>query len=121
MKFTLDDDTTVHAVTARSAGEVRIGGRAYGRSLLVNATTIVEDWPVTGVEDLAAAIGPALELAPDVLILGTGERQLFPDPAVFAEVAARGVGFEVMDNGAACRTYNLLLAEGRNVALALIL
>ncbi|MBS1201351.1 MAG: hypothetical protein H6R27_2029 [Proteobacteria bacterium] len=121
MKFTLDDNATANAVTARMQGEVRIAGRAYRQSLVVTATSIVEDWPVGDVAQVEAALEIALGLGPDILILGTGERQVFPEPAVFAAVAARGIGFEVMDNGAACRTYNVLLAEGRNVALALIL
>ena len=62
-----------------------------------------------------------LSLEPEIVILGTGERQVFPEPSLFAAVAGRGVGLEVMDNGAACRTYNVLLAEGRRVALAIIL
>lgn len=121
MKFTLDDSATANAVTARAPGEVRIAGRSFRESLVVNATVIVERWPVRDVAGLAAQLDAVLGLGPEIVILGTGERQVFPEPAVFAAVAARGVGFEVMDNGAACRTYNLLLAEGRNVALALIL
>jgi len=121
MKFTLEDQATVHAVTAREPGQVRIAGRSFTRSLVVNATSILEEWPVVDVAAVPAALDAALALGPDILILGTGERQVFPEATVFAAVAARGVGFEVMDNGAACRTYNLLLAEGRNVALALIL
>jgi uncharacterized protein len=121
MKFTLDDNATANAVTGRAPGEVTIAGRIYRRSLVVTVNSIVEDWPVGGVAGVEASLEAALAQGPDILILGTGERQVFPDPAVFAAVAARGVGFEVMDNGAACRTYNVLLAEGRNVALALIL
>lgn len=121
MKFTLDNAATAHAVTARAPGEVRIAGRSYQRSLVVNATAIIDPWPVNDVSGIAPALDAALELRPEILILGTGERQVFPEPQVFAAVAARGIGLEVMDNGAACRTYNVLLAEGRNVALALIL
>jgi uncharacterized protein len=121
MKFTLDSATTTHVVTARAPGEVRIGGRPFQHSLVVSATAIVEPWPVRDVAGVAAALEAALDLRPEILILGTGERQVFPEPQVLAAVAARGIGLEVMDNGAACRTYNVLLAEGRNVALALIL
>ena len=69
----------------------------------------------------AAALGAVLDLGPEILVLGTGERQVFPEPQVIVALAARGIGLEVMDNGAACRTYNILLAEGRKVALALIM
>jgi uncharacterized protein len=121
MKFTLENSTS-NAVTARGPGEVRIGTRLFRQSVVVSAEAILDDWPV---RDAAAFIDSAVEavlgLGPEIIILGTGERQVFPEPRVFATVSARGVGLEVMDNGAACRTYNVLLAEGRRVALALIL
>jgi uncharacterized protein len=122
MKFTLENASTSNAVTARAPGEVRIGGRVFRNSVIVSANAIVEDWPVG---DAAALVPEAMEaafsLGPEIILLGTGERQVFPDPRVQAAVATRGVGLEVMDNGAACRTYNVLLAEDRNVVLALIL
>jgi uncharacterized protein len=121
MKFTQDNGAATHAVTARAPGEVRIGERVLRRSFVVSAEALDEGWPARSVEDVASSLEALLRLGPDILILGTGETQQFPDPAVFAAVAARGIGFEVMDNGAACRTYNVLLAEGRRVALALIL
>jgi uncharacterized protein len=65
--------------------------------------------------------GQLLAHSPDVLLLGTGSRQKLPPPALYADLAARGIGLEVMDNRAACRTYNLLLGEFREVAVALML
>ena len=64
---------------------------------------------------------PIIEHRPEVLILGTGERQVFPDPAIFCTLMDLGIGFEVMDNAAACRTYNILIAEERRAVLALML
>ena len=121
MRFTPDDNTSTHAVTARAAGEVRIAGRVLRCSLVVSAESLDEDWPVTRVDELEPSLEAIFRHRPDIIILGTGETQQFPAPGVFAAVAERGIGFEVMNNGAACRTYNLLLAEGRRVALALIL
>lgn len=122
MKFTLDQTGRLNAVDAHAPGEVRISGRMLASSIIVTADRLLEDWPVRDVAALSAGLlEAALDLGPEILILGTGERQVFPEPRLFAAVAARGVGFEVMDNGAACRTYNVLLSEGRNVALALIL
>ena len=60
------------------------------------------------------------ELATDVLILGTGTAISFPDPAITRPLMTRGIGLEVMDTAAACRTYNILVADGRNPAAALI-
>lgn len=122
MKFTLETSGRGSAVTARAAGEVRIGGEAFVCSVVVAAGSSPEPWPVSDIGSLSAeALETVLALDPEIVILGTGEQQVFPAPELFALVSGRGVGFEVMDNGAACRTYNVLLAEGRNVALALIL
>jgi uncharacterized protein len=122
MKFTLENSAAVNAVTRRAPGEVHVGGRPYRTSLVISPGQVIEDWPVSDAASLAEeALEAALSLAPEIILLGTGETQIFPEPRLYAAVAARGVGFEVMDNGAACRTYNVLLAEGRNVVLALIL
>ena len=121
MKFTQDSSGSARAVTARAPGEVRIGDRWLRQSLVVSAESLEENWPVRNIAELDTALEGLLRLRPDILVLGTGETQQFPSPLVFATVAAQGIGFEVMDNGAACRTYNVLLAEGRRVALALIL
>jgi len=121
MKFTQHASGTAHAVTGYAPGEVRLGDRVLRRSALVSADALDEAWPVQDVQDLGAALDAVLRLDPEVVVLGTGVTQQFPAPSVFAAIAARGIGFEVMDNGAACRTYNVLLAEGRRVVLALIL
>lgn len=122
MKFTLEKAGDLNVVTGRAPGEVRIGERVFTRSVMVTGTEILGDWPVADAAALVLANFDALlALAPDLIVLGTGERQVFPDPQLFAHLAGRGIGFEVMDNGAACRTYNVLLSEGRKVALALIL
>ncbi len=60
-------------------------------------------------------------MAPEIVLLGTGETQRFPDTAVLGAILARGIGVEVMANGAACRTYNVLVSEDRKVAVALVL
>ena len=62
-----------------------------------------------------------LELSPEVVLLGTGDCQRMPPAELYAAFAARGIGLEVMDNRAACRTYNVLLGEYREVAVALML
>ncbi len=121
MKFTQDSSAAAHAVTARAPGEVRIGDRVIRSSVIVSADVLDDAWPVSSIAQVAGSLEAIFVHQPEILILGTGETQHFPEPAVFAAVAARGIGFEVMDNGAACRTYNVLLAEGRRVALALIL
>ena len=62
----------------------------------------------------------AIEPETRIIVLGTGETQVFPDPALYFAVIGRGIGFEVMDTGAACRTYNILISEGRRVVAGLM-
>jgi uncharacterized protein len=88
----------------------------------MSASKLILDWPVSSVQSLdLGALAPALELQPEVLLLGTGKRIRFPESALFATLAARGIGLEVMSTAAACRTFNILVNEERPVVAALIL
>jgi uncharacterized protein len=121
MKFTLDRPGTPHVVRGYAPGRLRIGEREFTRSVIVSAATLIEDWRPQHIDELCAAdLEPALALRPQVLLLGSGARQVFPSPALLAQLYAARVGFEVMDTAAACRTYNVLVGEGREVAAALI-
>lgn len=108
----------------RSCGqrEVTVVDRVLTRSFLLAPDRLVEDWPVTAAEqfDVTAAAGVA-ELRPEVVLLGTGSRQVFPPREAQVALLRQGVGIEVMDNAAACRTYNLLAGEGRRVVAAIML
>jgi uncharacterized protein len=121
MKISLDQPGVAHVVRGYSAGALRIGDRSFDRSLIVTATTLIEAWRPARADDLRPGdLEPLLALRPEVLLIGTGLRQQFPDRSVLAALYAARLGFEIMDTGAACRTYNVLVAEGRNVAAALI-
>ncbi len=120
MKLSSDTRTDVNVVVGYSAAEVRLRDRTLRTSAIVTADRVV-DWPVAAFADLSPrALEPVLALAPEIVLLATGGTQRFPAPDVIAHVYGRGVGFEAMDVGAACRTYNLLLTEDRRVALALL-
>lgn len=100
-----------------AADSIRIDDAEFRRSLLVLPDHVRPDVSAGSPRDLDdSLIGEILALAPQVLILGTGTRQVFPSQAVMAAFLSRGVGIEVMDNAAAARTYNLLALEGRRVA-----
>ena len=108
-------------VTAYDDGAVEINLKRFTESLFVLPEVAPEPWPVSSFDALAAENFAALDaLRPDVVILGTGARQRFVHPRLTAALTARRIGVECMDNQAACRTYNILMAEGRKVALALI-
>ena len=122
MKFEQDASQGRNTFTGYGEGYVEVNRTRYAASLVVSADRIVADWPATSVEGLAADHFAALvALAPEIVLLGTGARFEFPAPALLAPLYQAGIGVEVMDTPAACRTYNILLAEGRNVVAALIL
>lgn len=101
---------------------VIVNGRQIERSLIVLPDRLIENWPVADFEALGAEhFAQLAELGIEIAVLGTGSRMRFPHPRLTAALAAKHIGFEVMDNHAACRTYNILLQEGRVVAAALIL
>lgn len=120
MKFSLDFGTTENYISAYDDGVLRIGERRLRHSVIVLPDALL-DWPGAAVASLnIASLEPALERTPDIVVLGTGATQVFPPMRLYAALAARGVGLEVMDTGAACRTFNILVAEDRRVAAALI-
>ena len=121
MKFNLDQPATAHVVRAYGPGLLRIGDRSYDTSIILTATTLIESWRPRRMEDLVTAdLEPVLALRPEVLLVGSGLRQKFPGREVLAALYQSRVGFEIMDTGAACRTYNVLVAEGRQAVAALI-
>ncbi|MFW6258629.1 MAG: Mth938-like domain-containing protein [Halochromatium sp.] len=121
MKFSEFEIDAGPLIEAYEPGQVRIQGQDYRGSLAVTAGQVLNDWGPPQFEALAPAHFEALAaLAPQVVVLGTGARQRFPEPALYAVLLAQGIGVEIMDTGAACRTYNILAGEGRRVVVALI-
>lgn len=111
-----------HVVRSVRADAVRLGIREMRRSFAVSASILIEDWEVEDIALLnAAQMDRLLDAGPDVIVLGTGEARQGLEPALLYRALAKGVGVEVMDNAAAARTYNVLLAEERNVLAAFIL
>jgi uncharacterized protein len=122
MKFTLESSSRVNLVRAYSRAELWIGEEHVRSSCIVAADRLLTDWPPTQLEALKLEHLQAIfELEPEVVLLGTGERQRFPPSDIRAAFAARRVGLEVMDLGAACRTYNILVQEERHAVAALFL
>ncbi|MGB6056502.1 MAG: Mth938-like domain-containing protein [Burkholderiaceae bacterium] len=122
MKLHATSTQQYQTVTAYDDAGVEINAVRFTGSLLVLPETPPAIWPVTSFGALAPEHFAQIEATvPDVVILGTGARQQFVHPRLTAALTARRVGVECMDNKAACRTYNILMAEGRKVALALII
>ncbi len=122
MELTLHKPGDHHFVRSCNAEGITITDTLYRSSLVVSADALVADWPVRSVEDLdGERLQAVFELAPEVVILGTGARQVFPPPRLLMQFYERGIGIEAMTTEAACRTFNVLMSENRNAAAALII
>ncbi len=142
MQVSLDQDHSRYLISSYRPGEVVITlpvtkaenvvplhgvqparrHEAIQTSVIILPDRLIRDWQPSTAADLTPEdLAPLLSEKLEVILLGTGARLIWPDQALRAHVAQAGVGFEVMDTGAACRTYNILMADQRPVAAALIL
>lgn len=123
MKFHLAQPEGLNLLTGYGRDYVEINGERYqAASLAITPNEIVEDWRVSGFETLNENHFQALlALQPEIALLGTGNALRFPHPRLSASLINAGIGLEVMDTGAACRTYNILVAEGRRVVMGLLI
>jgi uncharacterized protein len=121
MKIAQDAGTGGNRFTGYGDGYVEVNRTRHTQSLVVSGERVVVDWPAASVASLNADhIAALVDFAPEIVLLGTGATFAFPEPALLAPLYKAGIGVEVMDTPAACRTFNILLAEGRNVVAALI-
>lgn len=122
MEFRLETGEDLNLIAQYREGAVRIGDREYHECILVQPGAAVSGWPVQSLDMLSAAhFDTLVTVKPEIVLLGTGGRQRFPASAVTAPLAHAGIGIEVMDTASACRTYNVLAAEGRDVCAVLFM
>lgn len=142
MKFALQSSTDGYHIKAYSPGEITLTFLDIGKlqqansdqqavklkeeklnnSIVISPEKLVRDWPVHTFADLEQThLATISEMKPEVVLLGTGERLLFPEQQWIGYFHQQGIGFEVMDTAAACRTYNILTAENRHAVAALII
>ena len=122
MKFTQQPTSGINLIRRYGADFITLGEEDIRTSCLVTAATLDRSWPPRTIEELEMQhLAPLFELAPEVVVLATGVRQKFPRAALRAEFATRRIGLEVMEIGAACRTYNVLVGEERRVLAAILL
>ena len=108
-------------VKSLEPGGIRVGERLLTGNVILSATAIFEPWEVAAPPLVQFAdLAPVLALKPEVIILGTGGSICFPPADLLVRLAQQGIGMEVMDTAAACRTYNVLVHEERAVAAALL-
>jgi uncharacterized protein len=116
------EDPATEALDAIGPDSTRLRQEVLTRSAIITPTQLIRDW----MPQSFAELGPAhmdlvVELAPEIVLLGSGARLLWPDAAVVAPLADTGIGYEIMNTAAACRTYNILMGDGRRVAAALLM
>jgi uncharacterized protein len=120
MKLTDDRIAGINLVRSYTDGAVRVGDATLHQSCLVKADRLVTEWRPQTIDELRVEdLDAVFALEPEIVVIGSGSRQRFPDPALLGAVLSRGIGCEVMDTGAACRTYNVLASEDRKVVAAL--
>lgn len=121
MKLNRENSRGVALIDAYDQVSFTVRGEPFDGSVLVSPADGGIAWPVAGFAQLEAeSFAAIVGRRPAVVLIGTGTRQRFPQPAVLRVLIEAGIGYEVMDNGSACRTYNLLASEGRDVVVALI-
>lgn len=136
MKFTQDsfdggyairayDAATVTIIgpgTPNESGSIQSASEVLRHSFALTPHRLLRDWPPQRYTDLHSDhFAILLTLEPEVVLLGTGTHFRYPPPSLLAPLTARGIGVEVMDSGAACRTYNVLAGEGRQVVAAILI
>lgn len=121
MKFTRMNDAATPLIDGYDLHSIRIGGQNHSQSLRLTPDQPPQRWEVTSLPTLTTAQLDLLVInAPELLLIGTGRNNAVLEFALYARLTSYGIGFELMDTGAACRTYNLLVGEGRRVAAGLI-
>ena len=122
MKLHLSKPIEKNIFSGYGAGYVVVNNKRYENSMITMPDKIIEDWQAPTVEKLTEEHFELLiPYEPEIILLGTGATLRFPSPLVTKNLLESKIGVEVMDTNAACRTYNILMAEGRNVAAALLI
>jgi uncharacterized protein len=122
LKFQPDRSEGVNIITRHDRSSIWVGNRGFQHSLLLPWQGEVLRWAPRHTQQLRPEhFEQALSLQPELVIFGSGARLRFPKPALLQALIERRVGLESMDTAAACRTYNVLVSEGRSVIAALLL
>lgn len=120
MKF--QQDAFAHTITAAAPGWIAIGPERIEHHVLLHSSGTLERWGCLDFEDLSAQhFAPLVALKPELVLFGSGLRLRFPKPQWLRPLIEAGIGVETMDTAAACRTYNILGSEGRQIIAALLL
>jgi len=122
MSLILDENNATYQIRAYQPGSIQINDRLLHNSIIIAPEKLIENWKPQKITDLTALdLAIILQWHPNILLIGTGEHLQFPILSTYGDFINQGIGVEIMDTRAACRTYNALTAEKRNVVAALII
>ncbi len=122
MKFAEDHNSSRYKISGYDNNSIGINGMPHRYALVLSPMEIITDWTPNIYADLKAEhLDPFYQLKAEIILLGTGQKQIFPQPEILRRFAQEQIGFEIMDTQAACRTFNILMAEGRNVVAGLFI
>ena len=121
MKLQSDPHSGANTITGYGDGYVEINKTPYAHAVVLSSNGAISEWSTQSFDDLETHhFAQLVDLKPELILIGTGKRQRFPKPELLKALISAKIGFEIMDSQAACRTYNILVSEGRQVLLALI-
>lgn len=122
MKLHSDPQSSLNTITGYGIGYIEVNSKVYPHALIVQPEGEISPWPVSAFADLSSDnLASLCVFKPELIIIGTGKKQQFLKPELIKPIIQAKIGFEVMDSQAACRTYNILMNEGRQVLAAIIL
>ena len=122
MKIQLDSDSANYSISSYRHGQIIVNRQVLTRSFIITPDELIEDWPPQHFDALEPEhFASVASLKPEIVIFGSGACMRFPSLVLSRPFVESGIGLEVMDTGAACRTFNVLASEGRKVAAALMM
>lgn len=122
MKIEIQNEASNYVIQSYDTDGIKVNDEIITRSFILRENKLIKNWPVADIADLQFSdLSDICDQAPEVIILGSGKQMYFPAQEILSAVYKKNIGLEVMDTYAACRCYNILLSEGRDVIAALIL
>ena len=117
----LDSGDAPNLIRSHTENSVTVGETVYTASLIISPGSLNDAWGPVSIESLTASdIDALLRFEPELVLIGTGVKQVFPEMEILKPMIENQIGYEIMNTAAACRTYNILVAEGRSVVAGLI-
>lgn len=122
MTLTLDNNSAKNQIRGFTPGRIQVNDQTLTNSIIITPNTLITHWEPQSISELTRQhLTPIVEMHPAILLIGTGKVLQFPSIDIYGDLLNEGIGVEIMDTAAACRTYNVLTSEGRDVIAALII